>query len=162
MLAGLTLSAAVLAGAALYVRTNDIAVDTLMVSSIPQRKSKAPLASLSASARAMPVCGRQRRINCVVDGDTFWLEGEKYRIANIDTPELKGKCKAEQAMALRARQRLAEMVNDRPIQIEASGKDRYGRRLVMITDVSGDLGQRLVAEGLAEVWGGAFIDWCGG
>ena len=25
--------------------------------------------------------------NCVVDGDTFWFEGQKYRVADIDTPE---------------------------------------------------------------------------
>lgn len=31
-------------------------------------------------------CGMIRR-NCVVDGDTFWLEEEKVRISNIDAPE---------------------------------------------------------------------------
>jgi len=27
------------------------------------------------------------RITCVVDGDTVWFEGVKYRLAVIDTPE---------------------------------------------------------------------------
>lgn len=28
------------------------------------------------------------RLTCVVDGDTFWLEGRKIRVADIDTPEV--------------------------------------------------------------------------
>lgn len=41
--------------------------------------------TLSAS---FSICGEDRRMNCVVDGDTFWFKGEKIRIADIDTPEL--------------------------------------------------------------------------
>jgi micrococcal nuclease len=160
MLTSLSVGVIAFGGAALYERTKVAAVDPVMVSSLPKVRSKTPLASQSASARPMPVCGSGRRVNCVVDGDTFWLDGEKYRIANIDTPEIKGKCSAEHTTALRARQRLAEMVENRPIQIRASGKDRYGRTLVLVADASGDIGNRLVGEGLAEVWGGDFIDWC--
>ncbi|MEK1928755.1 MAG: hypothetical protein AAAC47_03015, partial [Pararhizobium sp.] len=43
-----------------------------------------------------PFCGDGRRGTCVVDGDTFWLAGEKIRIADIDTPELSPpRCEAE-------------------------------------------------------------------
>ena len=27
------------------------------------------------------------RYNCIVDGDTFWLQGEKYRLSGVDNPE---------------------------------------------------------------------------
>ena len=37
---------------------------------------------------AFTLCGSGTRLNCVVDGDTFWMSGEKIRIADIDTPEL--------------------------------------------------------------------------
>src|SRR3546814_7054959 len=39
------------------------------------------------SSPRFELCGMTRR-TCVVDGDTFWLEGEKIRIADIDTPEI--------------------------------------------------------------------------
>ena len=162
MLASLCLGAAALGGASLYERTIDPAVDPVTVSSIPQGRSKVLLASKLAPARSMPVCGSGRRLNCIVDGDTFWLDGEKYRIANIDTPEIKGKCADEQTVAIRARQRLLTMVDGRSIRIKVTGKDRYSRTLVLVADADGDIGDRLVAEGLAEVWGGAFIDWCPG
>lgn len=157
----LSLGVAALGGAALCERTTYLAVDPLVVSSIQKDRYKAPLASQSASARAMPVCGTGRRLNCVVDGDTFWLDGAKYRIANIDTPEIKGECRAEETTAIRARQRLTELVDGKPIWTRITGTDRYGRTLVLISDASGDIGDRLVSEGMAEVWGGAFVDWCG-
>src|SRR3546814_100399 len=40
--------------------------------------------------------------NCVVDGDTFWFAGEKYRIADIDTPETHPPRCAEEARLGRA------------------------------------------------------------
>ena len=162
MLTSVALGAAALGGAALNERTTDLLVDPVIVSSITDDRPKAPLAIQSASARVMAVCGSGRRLNCVVDGDTFWLDAVKYRIANIDTPELRGKCEAEQTTAKRARQRLAEIVDGKPIRTRITGMDRYGRTLVLISDASGDIGDRLVGEGLAEVWGGEFIDWCAG
>jgi endonuclease YncB( thermonuclease family) len=62
---------------------------------------------VAASANAMPLCGSGRRVNCVVDGDTFWLAGEKVRIVNIDAPEMQAECPSELALAQRAPARLA-------------------------------------------------------
>lgn len=43
-----------------------------------------------------PICGDGPRVTCVVDGDTFWHQGVKIRIADIDTPELSPpRCEAE-------------------------------------------------------------------
>ena len=160
--AGLALGLAIMAGAAIFKQTPGSSIDPLKVSSIAREEAEKPVASFTASARPMPVCGARKRVNCIVDGDTFWLGGVKHRIANIDTPELKGRCSAEQATAKRARQRLAEIINDRPVEVQVTGTDPFGRKLVIISDASGDIGDRLVGEGLAEVWGGDFIDWCRG
>ena len=46
-------------------------------------------------AAALAVCAPGPRDNCVHDGDTVWLGGEKLRIADIDTPELNGRCELE-------------------------------------------------------------------
>ena len=40
--------------------------------------------SLQAISRSMPICNHGRRINCVVDGDTLWLNGEKIRLDSIN------------------------------------------------------------------------------
>ncbi len=158
----LALGAAVIALPAISGQSSAPGTDNTIVSSIPKREAVMPYAGVPVRARQMPVCGTAKRVNCIVDGDTFWLEGTKYRIANIDTPELKGKCSAEQNTAKRARQRLVEIINDRPVQVRVTGVDPYGQTLVYVSDAAGDIGDRMVGEGLAEVWGGDFIDWCRG
>jgi micrococcal nuclease len=51
---------------------------------------------MSLILAAFALCVASSRITCVVDGDTFWLAGEKVRIADINAPELHGAgCPAE-------------------------------------------------------------------
>ena len=160
--ASLLIAVAVFGGAMIFEQLDSTGVDSIKLSSIPKGEGSRPLSGREVSARSMPVCSLGKRSNCIVDGDTFWLDGAKYRIANIDTPELKGRCSAEQSAAKRARQKLAEIINDRPVEVQVTGTDPYGRKLVIISDASGDIGDRLVGEGLAEIWGGEFVDWCRG
>jgi micrococcal nuclease len=49
-------------------------------------------------AASFALCAPGPRTTCVVDGDTFWLSGEKIRIADINAPETHGAgCPSEQA-----------------------------------------------------------------
>ena len=138
------------------------AIDQIELSSVSRNGTEATRYPVMAAAMQLPVCGSGRRSTCIVVGDTFWLKGAKYRIANIDTPELKGKCSAEHTIAEQARDRLGELMSAGPVELAKTGTDRYGRTLVLVSGPDGDLGERLVSEGLAEVWGGAFINWCSG
>jgi len=53
--------------------------------------------------------------NCVVDGDTFRFGGEKYRIADVDTPETHpARCAAEAALGAAATRRLRDWLNEGP------------------------------------------------
>jgi micrococcal nuclease len=63
--------------------------------------AKTPTAdSLSA---AFSLCGADRNVDCVVDGDTFWFQGEKIRIADIDTRS--SACRAARRKGLKATRR---------------------------------------------------------
>ena len=158
-------AAMVLVGIAALANTagdDNQAVDETKVSSISRTSGKSSTEPVTMAARPIPICGQGRRSTCIVDGDTFWLEGTKYRIANIDTPELKGKCSAENNAAKHARDRLRQFISAGPVALTMTGTDPYGRTLVLVSGPDGDIGEKLVAEGLAEVWGGAFIDWCSG
>jgi len=101
--------------------------------------------------------------NCVVDGDTFWMDGEKIRIADIDAPETHPpRCASEADLGRRATLRLQELLNDGPVEVEAIDRDRdqYGRQLRIVTRNGQSLGLRLVAEGLARNWTGSRQPWC--
>lgn len=103
------------------------------------------------------------RTTCVVDGDTFWLQGNKVRIADINAPETHSAgCPAEQALGDRAALRLVSLLNAGPFALDTEGRatDRYGRLLRVVRRDGRSLGGQLVAEGLAEPWRGRRSDWC--
>lgn len=115
---------------------------------------------VGAAAPRFPICGEGRRITCVVDGDTFWHKRIKYRIADIDAPEVtRPECAREARMAEAATYRLAELLNAGPFYLMAQGEDRYGRTLVTLTRAGHSLGEKLVSEGLARRWGDR-RGWC--
>ena len=121
----------------------------------------APLLLLAAT---FALCAAGPRTTCVVDGDTFWLDGEKVRIADINAPETHGAaCAAEQARGQAATRRLAALLNAGPFRLESGTRerDRYGRLLRTVTRGGTSIGAQLVAEGLAERWQGRRGDWCG-
>lgn len=101
--------------------------------------------------------------NCVVDGDTFWFRGDKYRISDIDTPETHGpRCAAEGELGARATRRLQALMNGGPFSLAVEGRDtdRYGRALRVVTRGGQSIGEQLVAEGLARRWDGSRHPWC--
>lgn len=114
-------------------------------------------------AAAFALCPPGPRTTCVVDGDTFWLEGQKVRIADINAPETHGAaCPAERALGERASRRLVALLNAGAFSLEIEGRaiDRYGRALRVVRREGRSLGAQLVSEGLAEPWRGRRLDWC--
>ncbi|WP_088309418.1 thermonuclease family protein [Novosphingobium sp. B 225] len=120
-----------------------------------------PLPLISAALFAL--CQPGPRQTCVVDGDTFWLHGEKVRLADINAPETHGaSCPQEQERGDQAARRLIALLNQGPFDLAMEGRerDRYGRLLRIATRRGRSLGAQLVAEGLAEPWRGRRSDWC--
>jgi endonuclease YncB( thermonuclease family) len=110
------------------------------------------------------LCGSGRRVDCVVDGDTFWHRGVKIRIADIDTPELSPpRCEAERVKGEAAKRRLQALLNAGPFSLTTSGRDedRYGRKLRSVRRGGVSFGDVLIREGLARRWDGARRPWCG-
>lgn len=111
----------------------------------------------------LPMCQNGRGSDCVIDGDTFRLEGQSVRIADIDTPETRDYgCAAEKALGDRATARMRQLLNAGPFELQGyeRDEDQYGRKLRIVTRDGQSLGQILVAEGLARTWDGARHPWC--
>lgn len=116
--------------------------------------------ALAWKAFALPLCGGGPRTDCVVDGDTIWLAGEKIRLEGIDAPELsRAKCPEELRIATSASARMVELTEGE-LTVSRNGKDRYGRTLANVANATGDIGETLVAEGLAKIWEGRKAQWC--
>ncbi len=135
----------------------------LVASVVPTAAIDVPDAAEAYAARSFGSCYTGGGTNCVVDGDTFWMDGEKIRIADIDTPETHpSRCADEARLGNRATDRLRELLNAGPVELAAIDRDedRYGRKLRVVLRGGVSLGDMLVAEGLARRWTGSRRSWC--
>ena len=114
--------------------------------------------------RSFTLCHSGGAQNCVVDGDTIWLDGTKIRIADIDAPETHPpRCPSEANLGTRATQRLLELVNAGAFIVMTIGdrdQDQYGRKLRILVRDGVSFGDQLVGEGLARTWTGRREPWC--
>ena len=101
--------------------------------------------------------------NCVVDGDTIRLGGEKIRVADIDAPETHDfRCAEERDLGTRAARRLQQLLNGGAVSLQAIDRDedRYGRKLRVVLVDGRSVGDLLVGEGLARPYEGGRRPWC--
>jgi endonuclease YncB( thermonuclease family) len=87
------------------------------------------------------------------DGDSLRLNGERVRLLGIDAPEFDQTCTdgsgIEWKCGQAARKFLADALSDKVTRCETDGRDRYGRYLARCNAESADIGELLVAAGLA-------------
>ncbi|MFP5076601.1 thermonuclease family protein [Rhizobium sp. YIM 134829] len=124
-------------------------------------------AAIPDGAAAIDMCRggdrAARKVTCVVDGDTVWVDGVKMRLLDIDAPEMHGQCQAETQRANEAADRLMTLM-DSGFAIEDSGqKDRTSDRRALVRVRLGngqDAGAMLMREGLAQPWPNKGNVWC--
>lgn len=103
-----------------------------------------------------------RGTTCIVDGDTGWENGVKWRLVDKDAPELSHPaCNREYRLAVQARDRLLQLMSGGYVVEPSVGTGRYGRQLVRIRLSSGAYaGDVLLREGLAQLWPNTGNIWC--
>ena len=163
-------SAAAAAGAAADAGGATAATGTLATATGIASAASTAAAAASALSGGKPVsarftiCGHAKRIDCMVDGDTFWMAGTKIRIADIDTPETHPpRCAREARLGKAATLKMQAMLNARPFKLVPIKRDvdRYGRKLRLVQRDGVSLGAVLVGEGLARKYGGGKrAGWC--
>lgn len=110
--------------------------------------------------------GDQRAHWRVIDGDTFedLGSGDRYRLENIDTPETgpRAQCRAERDLGDRATARArAFIAGAGRLDVRRTGRiDRYDRIIAFVRIDGRDLGELMIAEGLARPWRGRREPWC--
>ncbi len=103
----------------------------------------------------------------VIDGDTIddRAAGIRYRLANIDAPETgdNARCHRERMRGEEATRAAIRLVRSAAqVQVRPTfRRDRYGRRVAFVLVDGRDLGELLMAQGLAQPWRGRRRKWCG-
>ena len=121
------------------------------------------IASPATSVVRFGFCHVGGGTNCVVDGDTIWIRGQKVRVADIDAPETHDyRCQGEEVLGNRATQRLIQLVNSGSVTMRPIDRDEdvYGRKLRIVMVDGTSVGDTLVSEGLARYYEGGRKPWC--
>ena len=91
-------------------------------------------------------------IKSCYDGDTCTTtDGEKIRLACIDTPELKGK-RADPIPAEKARDFLNNLLINEEVSIRRITKDRYGRTVAELYSGNINIQKLLVDRGYGQIY----------
>ena len=91
-------------------------------------------------------------IQSCYDGDTCTTtDGEKIRLACIDTPELKGK-RADPIAAKEARDFLNNLLINEEVSIRRITKDRYGRTVAELFNGNINIQKLLVDKGYGQIY----------
>jgi micrococcal nuclease len=125
--------------------------------------------AFAGQANAIEICSggdrAARKVTCLIDADTGWERGVKWRLLDIDAPEIsKPECQREREIGNQATKRLQRLMA-RGYTLKDSGrKDRTSdkRALVRVILPDGrDAGQVLIRETLAQPWPNRGNKWCG-
>lgn len=112
-------------------------------------------------------------VTSIYDGDTFRVNIDGYpaligsrmgiRVNGIDTPEMRGKCQKEKALARAAKQfTVAHLRAAKTIELRNMKRGKYFRIVADVYVDGKNLGKMLIDQGLAVVYDGGHKakDWC--
>lgn len=112
-------------------------------------------------------------VTSIYDGDTFRVNIREYpelignriavRVNDIDTPEMRGGCEQEKALAKRAKQFTVQRLREAgKIELRNMKRGKYFRIVADVYVDGRNLGSMLIEEGLAVPYDGGHKakDWC--
>lgn len=94
----------------------------------------------------------------VADGDSFRMDGERYRLQDIDAPELHQMCRdgagREWPCGRQARDELRKILTRDRVDCQPVTKDRFGRIVATCSAGGRDIGEMMVRNGWATAYKG--------
>jgi len=165
----MALSKTIRTGLAAFAIVFAIGAGVLFVTSDPTPQADAQTTQLASAEAPRGLRGRSSSVAermRVIDGDTLedMREEITYRIVNIDTPETgsRARCPAERDLGNRATNAVRTLLSSAErLELRPTGRtDRYGRTIAFVVIDGRDMGETLIAEGLARPWRGRREPWC--
>ena len=106
-------------------------------------------------------CYSGKRLNCVWDGDSATIDGQRVEIAGMDAPEVRGAaCPDERRRGIDAAVRLRDLLNSGDVKLLGAQRAQDGRLLRKVEVDGRDVGAAMVASGVAREYGGGPRSWC--
>ena len=87
----------------------------------------------------------------VISGDSFRIQTNEWHVANIEAPRIENTCEGEARLGILAQAKLAEVLSQGEMEIAPTGgSDRYQRRMALVRMNGEDVGEKMIAAGLAQ------------
>ena len=116
--------------------------------------------SEAADVPAFGQCYNHPGADCVVDGDTIYLGGERLELA-VDAPEIReAQCPNERRRGIEAATRLAALLNKGPVTVTATETGPGGEVLSHVEVNGADVGGAMFSAGLAQQFRSDTNSWC--
>jgi micrococcal nuclease len=116
-----------------------------------------------AAARAAQFgqCYNAEGTNCVLDGDTIYVAGQRVDIAGIAVPKIQGAgCPDERGRGIDSAVQLADLLNSGNVTLGAVVREPDGQVRRKVEVRGNDIGLAMIAAGAARDYGDA-NGWCG-
>ena len=98
--------------------------------------------------------------NCVLDGGTIYLAGERVEIAGIDAPKIaEARCDREHDRGIEAATELALLLNGGRVSIGAPFRDSTGRTVRKVEVNGRDIARHMIGQDLAHE-ANSGLAWC--
>lgn len=107
----------------------------------------------------MPASGQVTGHPKLVDGDSFFLDGDEVRLVGIDAPEGRQECTRQGkawACGEASRRELQRLIGGRPITCGATERDQHQRLLSRCQAGGVELNRQMVANGFAVSFGRSY------
>ena len=105
-------------------------------------------------------CYNAQGPNCVLDGGTIYVGGERVEIAGMETPAIAdAKCDAEHDRGVDAATQLALLLNSGPVSLGAPFRDQNGRTVRKVAVKGRDVALKMISFDLAHEPGSG-LTWC--
>jgi micrococcal nuclease len=105
-------------------------------------------------------CYNAQGPNCVLDGGTIYVGGERVEIAGMEAPAIAdAKCDAEHDRGVDAATQLALVLNSGPVSLGAPFRDRDGRTVRKVEVKDRDVALEMIGFDLAHEPGSG-LTWC--
>ncbi|KQT50711.1 hypothetical protein ASG43_05360 [Aureimonas sp. Leaf454] len=126
------------------------------------------LVGSAASAAALPACVGEDRPGrdptCVSTGDRGWYQGARWRLKDVEAPQISGRkaaCRAEQVMGIRSRDHLRALMARGFTLVRTGRNDAEGWSLVTMKLFDGrDAAAQLMSDGVVQALPKSENRWC--
>lgn len=117
----------------------------------------------AAAARAAKFaqCYDAEGSNCVLDGDTIYVQGQKIEIAGVIAPKIQGaQCDEERSRGIDSAVRLADLLNSGKVSVGATVREPDGQLRTKVEVGGNDVATAMINAGMAREYGNT-NGWCG-